>query len=62
MGHYADKFKGKITSDFLKLYLNTAETKDFPREYQLLPLQPTPSNKPFYFPALQLILTEEHTS
>ncbi|NXL93273.1 LIPR2 protein, partial [Alectura lathami] len=28
MGHYADKFKGK--SNFQKLYLNTAETKDFP--------------------------------
>ncbi|XP_021255822.1 pancreatic triacylglycerol lipase-like isoform X2 [Numida meleagris] len=31
MGHYADKFKGKTTGSFVKLYLNTAETKDFPR-------------------------------
>ncbi|KFO98052.1 Pancreatic triacylglycerol lipase, partial [Calypte anna] len=30
MGHYADKFKGKIDSGFLKLYLNTGEAKDFP--------------------------------
>ncbi|NWX24344.1 LIPR1 protein, partial [Aegotheles bennettii] len=30
MGHYADKYKEKIKKDFLKLYLNTAEAKDFP--------------------------------
>ncbi|NXW69511.1 LIPR2 protein, partial [Hirundo rustica] len=30
MGHYADKFKGKFQSDFVKLYLNTKENKDFP--------------------------------
>ncbi|KAM9380068.1 inactive pancreatic lipase-related protein 1-like [Phaethornis superciliosus] len=30
MGHYADKFKGKIDYGFLKLYLNTGEAKDFP--------------------------------
>ncbi|KAM9282054.1 inactive pancreatic lipase-related protein 1-like [Cariama cristata] len=29
MGHFADKFKGKIKTDFLKLYLNTGEAKDF---------------------------------
>uniref|UniRef100_A0A8D0KRE1 Triacylglycerol lipase n=1 Tax=Strix occidentalis caurina TaxID=311401 RepID=A0A8D0KRE1_STROC len=29
MGHFADKFKGKIKNDFLKLYLNTGEAKDF---------------------------------
>ncbi|XP_030342833.1 pancreatic triacylglycerol lipase-like isoform X1 [Strigops habroptila] len=29
MGHYADKFKGKISNDIVKLYLNTAEEKDF---------------------------------
>ncbi|XP_010078272.1 PREDICTED: inactive pancreatic lipase-related protein 1-like, partial [Pterocles gutturalis] len=29
MGHYADRFKGKIKSDFTKLYLNTGESKDF---------------------------------
>ncbi|NXX81416.1 LIPR1 protein, partial [Urocolius indicus] len=29
MGHYADKFKGKITNDTIKLYLNTGEAKDF---------------------------------
>lgn len=33
MGHYADKFKGKYKSDFVKLYLNTGEAKDFPREF-----------------------------
>ncbi|NXL48086.1 LIPR1 protein, partial [Podilymbus podiceps] len=30
MGHFADKFKGKIKNNFLKLYLNTGEAKDFP--------------------------------
>uniref|UniRef100_A0A8C0BE76 Triacylglycerol lipase n=1 Tax=Buteo japonicus TaxID=224669 RepID=A0A8C0BE76_9AVES len=30
MGHFADKFKGKIKNDFLKLYLNTGEARDFP--------------------------------
>ncbi|KAM4670188.1 inactive pancreatic lipase-related protein 1-like [Amazona ochrocephala] len=30
MGHYADKFKGKFSSDLVKLYLNTGEAKDFP--------------------------------
>uniref|UniRef100_A0A8C9FUB2 Triacylglycerol lipase n=1 Tax=Pavo cristatus TaxID=9049 RepID=A0A8C9FUB2_PAVCR len=30
MGHYADKFKGKTSDSFVKLYLNTAEAKDFP--------------------------------
>ncbi|POI35929.1 hypothetical protein CIB84_000317 [Bambusicola thoracicus] len=30
MGHYADKFKGKTSGSFVKLYLNTAEAKDFP--------------------------------
>uniref|UniRef100_A0A8C3U6B4 Triacylglycerol lipase n=1 Tax=Catharus ustulatus TaxID=91951 RepID=A0A8C3U6B4_CATUS len=30
MGHYADKFKDKYKSDFVKLYLNTGEAKDFP--------------------------------
>ncbi|XP_054019610.1 inactive pancreatic lipase-related protein 1 [Dryobates pubescens] len=30
MGHYADKFKGKVTSGIHKYYLNTAENKDFP--------------------------------
>ncbi|XP_064287486.1 pancreatic triacylglycerol lipase-like isoform X2 [Passer domesticus] len=30
MGHYADKFKDKIKSDFTKLYLNTGEARDFP--------------------------------
>ncbi|KFQ51535.1 Inactive pancreatic lipase-related protein 1, partial [Nestor notabilis] len=30
MGHYADKFKGKTSNDFVKLYLNTGEAKDFP--------------------------------
>ncbi|NXA49493.1 LIPR1 protein, partial [Nothocercus julius] len=30
MGHYADKFKGKVTNEVTKLYLNTAEAKDFP--------------------------------
>ncbi|KFR10727.1 Pancreatic lipase-related protein 2, partial [Opisthocomus hoazin] len=29
MGHFADKFKGKSQSDFLKLYLNTGEAEDF---------------------------------
>ncbi|KFP33124.1 Pancreatic triacylglycerol lipase, partial [Colius striatus] len=29
MGHYADKFKGKITNDITKLYLNTGEARDF---------------------------------
>ncbi|PKU34239.1 inactive pancreatic lipase-related protein 1-like [Limosa lapponica baueri] len=29
MGHFADKFKGKTGNDFTKLYLNTAEDKDF---------------------------------
>ncbi|NXR81554.1 LIPP lipase, partial [Pycnonotus jocosus] len=30
MGHYADRFKDKIKSDLVKLYLNTAEARDFP--------------------------------
>ncbi|KAM6330138.1 inactive pancreatic lipase-related protein 1-like [Podargus strigoides] len=30
MGHFADKFKDKIKKDFVKLYLNTADAKDFP--------------------------------
>ncbi|KAM8806085.1 inactive pancreatic lipase-related protein 1-like [Eudromia elegans] len=30
MGHYADKFKGKVTNEITKLYLNTAESKNFP--------------------------------
>ncbi|KAM4897173.1 inactive pancreatic lipase-related protein 1-like [Sylvia borin] len=30
MGHYADRFKDKFKNDFVKLYLNTAENKDFP--------------------------------
>ncbi|XP_065494800.1 inactive pancreatic lipase-related protein 1-like [Caloenas nicobarica] len=30
MGHYADRFKDKITNDVTKLYLNTGDTKDFP--------------------------------
>ncbi|XP_032550962.1 pancreatic triacylglycerol lipase-like [Chiroxiphia lanceolata] len=30
MGHHADKFKGKITEDVLKFYLNTGEARDFP--------------------------------
>ncbi|NWI11015.1 LIPR2 protein, partial [Crypturellus soui] len=30
MGHYADKFKGKVTNQVTKLYLNTAESKNFP--------------------------------
>ncbi|NXP15599.1 LIPR1 protein, partial [Thinocorus orbignyianus] len=30
MGHFADKFKGKTGNDFVKLYLNTADAKDFP--------------------------------
>ncbi|XP_009068333.1 PREDICTED: pancreatic lipase-related protein 2-like [Acanthisitta chloris] len=30
MGHYADKFKEKFKNDFVKLYLNTGEAKDFP--------------------------------
>lgn len=47
MGHFADKFKGKIKNDFLKLYLNTGEARDFPREFQLLPLLPTPCKQPF---------------
>ncbi|KAF1509283.1 Pancreatic triacylglycerol lipase, partial [Eudyptula minor] len=29
MGHFADKFKGKTQNDFVKLYLNTGEAKDF---------------------------------
>uniref|UniRef100_A0A670Y7D6 Triacylglycerol lipase n=1 Tax=Pseudonaja textilis TaxID=8673 RepID=A0A670Y7D6_PSETE len=31
MGHYADRFKDKITSKFTKLYLNTGEAKNFAR-------------------------------
>ncbi|KFV78099.1 Inactive pancreatic lipase-related protein 1, partial [Struthio camelus australis] len=31
MGHYADKYKGKIQSQLTKLYLNTGEAKDFTR-------------------------------
>ncbi|XP_061490365.1 inactive pancreatic lipase-related protein 1-like [Rhineura floridana] len=31
MGHYADQFKNQITSGFTKLYLNTADAKNFPR-------------------------------
>lgn len=38
MGHYADKFKDKIKNDVLKLYLNTGEARDFPREFWMLPL------------------------
>jgi len=49
MGHFADKFKGKIQSDFLKLYLNTGEAEDFAREFQLLPLLPTPCTQTFLF-------------
>ncbi|XP_072197089.1 pancreatic triacylglycerol lipase-like [Excalfactoria chinensis] len=30
MGHYADKFKGKISGSVVKLYLNTASARDFP--------------------------------
>uniref|UniRef100_A0A8C7A0A5 Triacylglycerol lipase n=1 Tax=Nothoprocta perdicaria TaxID=30464 RepID=A0A8C7A0A5_NOTPE len=30
MGHYADKFKGKVGNGITKLYLNTAEHKNFP--------------------------------
>ncbi|XP_042674679.1 pancreatic triacylglycerol lipase-like [Centrocercus urophasianus] len=30
MGHYADKYKGKISGSTVKLYLNTGEAKDFP--------------------------------
>ncbi|NXJ89975.1 LIPR2 protein, partial [Corythaixoides concolor] len=30
MGHFADKFKSQINNDTVKLYLNTAESKDFP--------------------------------
>lgn len=33
MGHYADRHKDQFKNDFVKLYLNTAETKDFPREF-----------------------------
>lgn len=34
MGHYADKFKDRYKdSSFVKLYLNTAEAKDFAREF-----------------------------
>ncbi|XP_008164538.2 inactive pancreatic lipase-related protein 1 [Chrysemys picta bellii] len=31
MGHYADKFKDRVTSGIQKLYLNTGEAKDFAR-------------------------------
>ncbi|EMP39019.1 Pancreatic lipase-related protein 1, partial [Chelonia mydas] len=31
MGHYADKFKDKVTSEIQKLYLNTGEAQDFAR-------------------------------
>ncbi|XP_070801344.1 inactive pancreatic lipase-related protein 1-like [Pituophis catenifer annectens] len=31
MGHYADRFKDSITSEFTKLYLNTGEAKNFTR-------------------------------
>ncbi|XP_013804134.1 inactive pancreatic lipase-related protein 1-like [Apteryx mantelli] len=31
MGHFADKFKGKIKTQFMKLYLNTGEAKNFTR-------------------------------
>ncbi|NXQ23543.1 LIPP lipase, partial [Alaudala cheleensis] len=30
MGHYADRYKDKIKSDILKVYLNTGEARDFP--------------------------------
>ncbi|NXV55196.1 LIPP lipase, partial [Molothrus ater] len=30
MGHYADRFKDKVKTEFTKLYLNTREAKDFP--------------------------------
>lgn len=45
MGHYADRFKDKIKSDVEKLYLNTAEAKDFPREFWMLPLLHNPYKK-----------------
>lgn len=32
MGHYADRFKDSITSEFTKLYLNTGEAKNFTRK------------------------------
>lgn len=49
MGHFADKFKGKIKTDFAKFYLNTGEAKDFAREFQLLLLLPTPWKQTFLF-------------
>lgn len=34
MGHYADKFKDRYKDySFVKLYLNTADAKDFAREF-----------------------------
>uniref|UniRef100_A0A8C6ZVV5 Triacylglycerol lipase n=1 Tax=Nothoprocta perdicaria TaxID=30464 RepID=A0A8C6ZVV5_NOTPE len=38
MGHYADKFKGKVGNGITKLYLNTAEHKNFPRKSCIFPL------------------------
>lgn len=45
MGHYADRFKDKAKNEFTKLYLNTREAKDFPREFWMLALLPTPHKK-----------------
>lgn len=42
MGHYADKFKDKVKNNFMKFYLNTGEARDFPREFQMLPLLHSP--------------------
>uniref|UniRef100_A0A8C6NAR3 Triacylglycerol lipase n=1 Tax=Melopsittacus undulatus TaxID=13146 RepID=A0A8C6NAR3_MELUD len=53
MGHYADRFKGKINRDTVKLYLNTAEAKDFPREFPLLPLLPTACEQTFLLGTLK---------